>query len=284
MVYNFEHEIGNVKDRYFRYLLGYDLFHDGYILETTALNNGEDIQLVISCERDWAADHGVVGGIPPGRSVPDNRLDDKYRYVITFKDCRFFAREVSHFPDEYLNGRFKDSGRLAAITRQSEKMKRFHHFRIQTHEGYLDVIFSAFAASKLEGEITLPSKVPRIRPFHTAVERYEDIDIEHVREIARTGHDVDRSMALQYLCYINDPAIVKLSIYNLQCDDAYFVEGVIAATYALGQHAGMEALPYLARLFDRKVYPSDLPIARRHVEDAIEKILYRIGNIHGRNP
>jgi hypothetical protein len=277
-MYNFEHEIGNIRDRYLRHLLGFDLFHDGYIFDTTFLNDGKDVQLVISCERDWAVDHGVERGYTSGHHVPDNQFDDKYRYVITFKDCQYFAREVSCFPIEYLNGRFKDSAKLAKVIQRSEKRKRYYHFRIQTHKGCLDMIFSGFAASKMKGEINLPGRIDRIQPFDVAVQRYKDIDVRRVREIAKTEHDTNRYIALQYLCHVNDPAIIELSISNLQRGDVSFFDAAVAAIYALGQHGGIEALPHLTRLFDREVYPSDLPIARLHVEDAIEKILYRAGN------
>lgn len=59
--------------------------------------------------------------------------------------------------------------------------------------------------------------------------------------------------------------------------DAYFCEGAIAAIYALGRHGDIEIIPHLTRLFDRKVYPFHMPEARRHLEDAIEMILYRMG-------
>ncbi len=276
MVYNFANEVDDIKDRYLLHLFGNDLFHDGYIFETTFLNDVRDVQLVISCERDWAVEHDVVGGIPPGKKVPDDRFDDRFRYILIFKDCQYFVREALSFPIEYLNGRFKDSARLAIVKSQSQNRRKYHHLRIQTHNGYLDLIFSGFSASKLAGEIKLPHRVERIRSFAAAIEKYKGMEIEEVRKIARTGEDFYRGLALQYLCHINDPAIIDLSIANVQIDDAYFREGAIAAIYALGKYGNMEVIPHLMRSFDREIYPSHLPIARRHVEDAIEMILHRL--------
>lgn len=165
MVYNFEHEVSDIRDHYLLHLISQNLFHDGYIFEIKFLNGGKDVRLVVSCERDWAAEHGVIGSIPPGKTVPDDRFDDRFRYVLTFKDCRYFVRETSSFPLEYLNGRFKDSARLAIVKSPSKNRRRYHHLRIQTHGGYLDIIFSDFSATKLQGEIKLPHRIDQIRPF-----------------------------------------------------------------------------------------------------------------------
>jgi|GEM_PF-6130685 len=54
-MFNFEHEIDNIKDRYLRYFFAWDYFHDGTIHNIEIINDN-DIELIITSNRDWEED------------------------------------------------------------------------------------------------------------------------------------------------------------------------------------------------------------------------------------
>jgi hypothetical protein len=48
---NFENEIYPVKDRYLRYIFGWDFFHDGFIHSISSIDD-ENLEIKISSYRD----------------------------------------------------------------------------------------------------------------------------------------------------------------------------------------------------------------------------------------
>lgn len=273
-MFNFEHEVCNIRDRYLRYFMAFDYFHDGIIQRIEFSNECLGVQLTLSCERGpeaayrlWENGHKLV-----------KKKDDRCKYHLTFQDSCYFVCEPGDPspPLEFLNARFKDSARLAVINREAKR--RYYHLRIQVTEGYIDLIFSRFAIRRAEGKITLPKKIRRLKPFYNAMERFEGVHIKRVRQLAECGESLERALALQYLGLTGDKDSLPIAKSSLMSKE----HGVIvAAVYAIGRLGDLSHLPALLTFTDRHDegdHMLRLPIARRHVQDAVEHILFRAGN------
>lgn len=272
-MHNFEHEVDNIEDRYLRYFVAADYFHDGVVQEARFVNDGRDLELTVSCEREWRQDwreHWSQDGRMSQEAL-DHEFDAKYMYRLRFRDCYHYCSELIYSQPEYISGRFKNSVRVAQA--QQATGKRHLHLRIQYADGgYADVIFRRFSISRAEGEICLPPRVPSLVPFWIAGRICRGLSAEELRERAASGDWLQKSCAIERLACIGDRTCVPFALAGLESDD----EDVrIASVYALGVHGDATALPQLAALWRT----ADYPIARRHIQDAIEKILYRRGAV-----
>lgn len=211
---NFEHEIEDIRDRYLRYFFGYDYFHDGVIHNIEVLND-TDIELTISCFREWEQDlhNKQILLTEEGNDFKQHISDDQYKYKCTFKDCRYFNTEIIENGYIYLNGRFKDSVIVRKINKGN---KRFLHYRIQTTGGYIDIVFSKFQIKRVLGKINIPNRVSNITIFEHIRRKYENTNIETIRNTAEFGDDIDKMFAISYLGYVKDCSALELSIKALQ--------------------------------------------------------------------
>lgn len=252
-MYNFEHEVCNITNRFLRWYFGTDYFHDGSIHKIQAVE--EDLIINISSYREWENDYTI--------NQECNAFDEKYMYKCTFRDCRYYLCEIEDNGLIYLNGRFKDSALLHHINKISGK--RNYHLRIQTTGGYIDIIFSDFKIERNIGSITLPQKVPNIKLYERVKEKFHNIDIGEIRRIAKQSNSIERMFAIEYLGAIKDEQIIDISLNNLDEEDAE-----ISAVWALGILAEKEFLPNLY-----KKWGIEKGLFKRHIQDAIEKILER---------
>lgn len=252
-MYNFEHEVCNSTNRLLRWYFGYDYFHDGLIHEMRTFE--EDLIINISSYREWENDCTF--------NQQCNSFDEKYMYKCTFRNCRYYLCELEDNGLIYLNGRFKDSVLLHHINKISGK--RNYHLRIQTTGGYVDIIFSDFNIEKNVGNITLPKRVPNIKLHERVKEKFCNMYIDEIRRIARQSNSIERMFAIEYLGAIKDEQIIDISLYNLDEEDAE-----ISAVWALGILAEKEILPNLY-----KKWGMEKGLFKRHIQDAIEKILER---------
>lgn len=252
-MFNFEHEIESIKDRYLTYFFAYDYFHDGGIHSIEFCDHKDALKLLISCEREWAQDNN-----------PDiDRFDDKYLYNVYFERCMYFNSEINGPFQEYINGRFKKSAKLEELSLKTKR--RLYHLRIQVSGGFIDIIFSRFSIKKVSGEeIKIPSRIG-FNPFETLNKKFKNLSIEQVRDIASKGDWFDSYCALQYLALVEDKDSVSIALNELQREDEFIQ---IAAIYALGKLGDKEVLPVLVDLWLKETHP----IFRRHIQDAIEHL------------
>lgn len=263
---NFEHEISDIKDRNLRYFFAYDYFHDGTIHNIQIVDD-KSIEITITCYREWEDNYNLGKGFSSSAEgyvdFRSHLFDDKYRYICYFEDCKYYNSEILENGYVFLNGRFKDSAKVRELNNSSRK--RYLHFRIQATGGYIDIIFSKFQVRKATGEVRIPKQVSNITLFEHVTKKFNKVDIENIRELARTGDDIDKLFALQYLGYINDPLAVGLAINALKEEDAR-----IASFWILGNYGDTDIVPIL---FNE--WSSAEGLLKRHAQDAIEKIVYR---------
>jgi hypothetical protein len=264
-MFNFEHEVLGQKNRYLRYFIVADYFHDGVVHKINFLQEYEELELVISCEREWAADFQLQDGYTCDNPALEHKFDDKYMYKLHFTQSKYFHMEVNETGLEYLNGRFKDSAKLRSIS-QSDKRRLYNHLRIQLSGGYLDLVFSGFEINKKECEIRIPRRIEKTIPFSTVIQKFHKQSVSSIREAALTGDWFERYFAIQYLTYINDPELIDIALKGISGNDS---EVALASVFALGKLGRHKVLPVLLDLWLRE----DHPMYKRHIQDAIEKVV-----------
>lgn len=233
-----------------------DYFHDSIIHKITISDKGRFVVIELSCEREWL-----------GQEREKCIFDSRYLYKLTFENARHieYRRDNVGEMAEYINGRFKISAELNQIVLQTRK--KFHHLRIQLADGFLDLIFNKFTIEKAEGEIKLPPRIKLEWHFDWVKERFGDKDVDEIRSIAECGEFPLRGYALEYLWLIKDNYCCNLAIKALDDEDAW-----INAVFILGEIGSINEVPLLMKIINRIGYE---PIIFRHINDSIEKILFR---------
>jgi hypothetical protein len=253
-MYNYEHEMKEIKDRFLKNFIFYDYFHDSLITKLSILDEGKLVQLELSCEREW-----------PSHDWTQFADDMNYIYILSFMNCTYIEYDRSDIGTfaEYLNGRFKDSAKLREINLHSKKKN--YHLRIQLADGYIDLIFNKFLVEKLTGNIELPKRIPLEWHFDWVKSKFIGKSIDDIRHIASTGEFPLRSFALEYLWVLNDEYTYDLAINALSDEDAS-----IPAVFIIGEIGTFQDIGNISRISNEKNVRS---IEKRHIKDAIEKIL-----------
>lgn len=159
-MYNGENEITRPNDKYMKYYLWNDYFHDSKI-KTIEINNSKKkdsnwpnqvalaIESCIDMDMEWDKLNGT--DIEKKAYLINNK--EKYMYNLYFDDCKYFNYEKSMKVNEYINGRFKDTALLQKIKKATGKA--YYNFRIATDDGYIDIIFAKFKIKKTMGRINI---------------------------------------------------------------------------------------------------------------------------------
>jgi len=269
-MWNFKHEVLDSSDKNIRFFLYNDFFHDGRI-HSISLNDN-DVELVISCEREWANDFNLKeNGYHPDSEAYKFQYSDKYKYRLTFFDCRYFIVESEKNDFEFINGRFKQSAKLLEVAK-SDKRKKYHHYRIQLNEGgFIDLIFNRFAIKNGIKPIHLERMMHRKRVFEFAKNQFETWSLESVFQVAKIGDDLDRAAALNYMNCLNESKgleIAKDIVSKSNHDDE---ELLISSIYTIGLWGNQTDLESLKSLY----FEQTKSIEKRHILDNIEKIEFR---------
>lgn len=272
-MYNFEHEVGYINNQTLDYFIGNDYFHDGAIHNIKFIGEDEEdkVEVVISCHKEWEADYNLENGygFKSERFLGyDQQFNEKYLYKLTFLDCKLFESHVSDYGIVYLNGRFKQSAVLQQIA--TSERKNYFHLRIQLTGGYLDIIFADFNIEKVIGDVKMPKDDIDIIPFARAINKFEGVPLEEVRNICVNGDLWDRYFAIQYLCAINDSFVLNIAMKALNHEDDDD-EVKLSAIYAIGKYANNDVIPLLFQIW----LESDFDMYKKHIMDNIEKINYR---------
>ncbi|SMC92488.1 hypothetical protein [Sporomusa malonica] len=252
---NYEHETKEIANRYLKYFIFSDYFHDSIILKVAISDNGNQLTIELSCEREWPThDRKYMN-------------DPQYLYKLIFEDCKHveYQRRNTGNVAEYINGRLKKSAKLHYIITETRKIH--YHLRIQLADGFLDLVFRKFTIEKAEGLIELPNRISLRWYFDWVIKKYDDCAIDEVRNIAMSNDSIFKTVALEYLWLMNDDICSDIATRHLSDEDAW-----IAAVFILGEVGSVEVVPRLINLISIREYDS---LAYRHIHDAIEKIIFR---------
>ncbi len=252
---NYEHETKEIADRYLKYFIFSDYFHDSIILNVAISDNGNQLTVELSCEREWPSHDRMYMN------------DPQFIYKLNFEDCKHieYQRYDTARVAEYINGRFKKSAKLHYIVTESKK--RHYHLRIQLADGFLDLVFRKFIIGKSKGLIELPSRISPRWYFDWVLKKYDHYAIDEVRNIALCGEIILKTGALEYLWLMNDDICRDVAIKHLSDEDAW-----IAAVFILGEVGSMKEISQLINSINAREHDS---LAYRHICDAIEKIILR---------
>jgi hypothetical protein len=254
---NYEHETKDIGDRYLKYFIFNDYFHDSIIHNITICDEGKQLIIELSCEREW-----------PSHDWNKYMLDSKYMYKLIFKDCKHIEYQRSNFGKvvEYINGRFKNSAKLFHIG--AETRKKHYHLRIQlAGGGFLDLIFRKIIIEKIEGIIELPYRIALNWHFDWILKKFNNYNVNEIRGIAECGDFPLKTLALEYLWHIRDVTCYDLSIKALNDEDAWIV-----TVFIIGELGNLDIMPLLVETISNTGYES---LTYRHINDAIEKIILR---------
>ena len=253
---NFEHEVKEIRNRLLRYYIYFDYFHDSIIKYIGIDNTNRNVRIQLSCEREWKS-----------CDYDENIRNPEYEYTLYFKDSRYFEyeHESNQEAAEYINGRFKNSTKLADIIKTATK--KYYHLRIQLSNGIIDLIFNGFEIEKAIGSIAVPRPIENRWYFDAIRAKYECKDIDTIRTIAVCGDWIERSETIVYLGMMKDKDSYRCALQGLDDEDIR-----IAAVYVLGELGYIEALEHMIVLLnDSKI---DI-IEKKHIKDSIDKILYK---------
>lgn len=250
---NYEHETDDIRDRYLKQYIYYDYFHDSFL---KSINNKEsELSIILSCEREWP-------------TYDKKYLNDvQFEYILIFKECKYIEieRENPAKSAEFINGRFKLSAKLQWI--KDFPKKKYYHLRIQLADGYIDIIFKDFIITKRQGEVFLPKIFSIDWHFTDIRTKFSNRSIEEVRRLATEGDWLERTNALEYLYLTTDPKVYELALLGLEDIDVR-----IASVYILGELGIYDSIKILVSYLQEA---KDWLIARKHIQDSIEKILYK---------
>ena len=271
-----------------------DYFHDS-IIDTVTLQANNSLKLRLWCEREWSDDcfgtddcriyFGVrrvnIPALAPedgdAARRPEHPAYRNYLYTMTFRKCAICELNVDvnrWWLYEYINGVFKDSFRLHEVVR-SRKRPHFH-FRIQTSRGFIDIIFRKFDIRREVGSFRVRTSRKAYQQFSIARRHYTGQSRAAVLRAMCDKSEITRSFALQYLYLCRDKDLLKYASREVrQCVSRRTFDpnvlNVVTAVYILGKRGHREHLPMLFELSCRYTDP----LFRRHIQDAVERILSR---------
>jgi len=295
-MYNCENEIECPSDKYIKYFLWSDYFHDSKIETIHFCNSkGEKYhrpnQVVITIEscRDIDAEWDRLKGTYDEKKDYISKNRSKYLYNLYFDDCKYFNYEKSLFVNDYINGRFKNSSTLQKIMKNTNKY--YYHFRIGTDDGFLDVVFSKFRIKKSIGRIYIKDievtdyNIAWLQKYNKGNLLMQDGQLDEIKllELLNTGDGEERYFALYYFIMYTKEKIINYArdIMDLGWDNYECAK--IMAIHAIGVQGDKsdeqllikEYFAVEGRLTKQNVCYCSTLLPKRHIMDAIEKIKYR---------
>lgn len=225
-----------------------------------------ELELLVSCEREWVADYKLENGYTIDSYGFDQLFNEKYMYKLTFLSCKLFESHISGYVLEYINARFKETIKLQQIIKLENR--RYFHLRIQFSEGYLDIIFADFKIEKVTGDVIIPQQIINIVPFAQAINKFKGVPLEKIRNLSLNGNWLDRSLSIQYLSEVNDSSVLHVALQALNHEED---EVKLSAIHAIGKHASTDVIPLLLQMW----LASDVDLFKKHIMDNIEKIVFR---------
>lgn len=264
---NYEHEIKCPEDRGILNYLWYDYFHDSTINQIDFDHKKGTVTLTLTCSRDIDKELEKHNGNYEERHLYIEEHLDEFTYLLLFKGVRYFHAERLIMVNDYINGRFKDTALLRKLKAEANQPR--YHFRIQTDDGYLDMVFSGFQIRKKAGRV-----------------KYSAVGIADQAEAASfsnfEGGDFDRFLAMQKLYKMNDTSLLEIARKNMQLVDEN-EDTCLYCAYLLGKCGQASDVPDLLDLYSKiEDYMGDQSYCRcsallpkRNILDALELIQSR---------
>jgi len=264
---NYEHEITCPDNKGIRNYLWYDHFHDSNIVDISFNHRkGLAVMALESCRDIDNMWDKLKGDFDVRRAYIDENIDS-FTYILTFKRAKYFHSERLVMGDDYINGRFKDTAMLKKLI--AENKKQLYHFRIQTNDGFIDVIFSDFTIKKKAGRVKYP--------INEIIRQTNKRFTEDAIKTALNGDDFGRFLAMRELYQENDPMLLDIARKNLWFDDDG--DACLYSAYLLGKLGDTNDIPNLLEIYlkieERPVFRYNAVQPKRIVLDAIELIHYR---------
>jgi len=272
---NFEHEIACPDNKEIKKFLWSDHFHDSTPVDIAFDRWSREVVFTLDCCRDKEEIWGNFKGNDDNYHEYIDSNKDKFIYYLTFKGIRYFHVERLMDCSDYINGRFKDSALLRKL--QAEQSKSLYHFRIQFADGYGDLIFSDFKIRKKQGRVNYASD-----DVLWQTERIIPLDVLAEKNIANTGEDFDRVLAMEKLYQVRDKSLLEIArenfVISVDCEDSLFY-----SAYLLGKLGDKSDIPKLLELYFgiedflmlEETCRCDATLPKRNILDAIEDIEYR---------
>lgn len=264
---NYEHEIECPQNKAILRYLWYDYFHDSTIEQIDFDHKKKNLTLALRCSRDIDKKWKKLKGDDGERRLYINEHLDQFTYILQFAGVRYFHAERLIMRNDYINGRFKDTALLRKL--KAEANQSLYHFRIQTDDGYLDVVFSGFQIRKKAGRV-----------------KYSAVEIADRAEAASfsnfEGGDFERFLAMQKLYKANDISLLEIARKNMQLVDENEDTCLYCASL-LGKCGQVSDVPNLLDLYskiedymgDRSYCRYSTLLPKRNILDAIELIQFR---------
>lgn len=293
-MYNYEHEIEKPINKSIEKFLWNDYFHDSVIEDIAFDYKKNQLMITILSVRDednkWNKLRGSVE--QKRQQLKDNA--DKFRYILYFEKVKHFTFQSAVNWTQYLNGRFKDSANLKIM--KSWDNENLFHFRLQTADGFSDIIFGDFKIRKKIGKVNYnfendmwqSDSIPMGSSYFISeksknqdgyLRKFVDID-EYIQE-AKNGKDFDRFIAMSVLYEKNYDKLLDLARNNLILNSEWLDCSAYAA-YLLGKIGTYEDISklyefhaFLNRMVAKENnFPHNIFIERT-VLDSIEFLNYK---------
>lgn len=259
MSYNFGHEVTVIRNADLRQRFAFDYFHDSLITSISFLEQNS-LGLTFACEREW---RNAKSGMALG-------ADDRFRHEVVFGTCGHIEieREFPQDVAEFINARFKDSIALAQIKKATRR--RHYHLRMELVDGFIDVIFGQF--SMISGTTTkasnAKSRIQKYTPFCLRIPGATD-----TRLVRLANSDDNRAEdAMLTLLDRGDRRALAAARRQISCED---MGAWATAVFIVGQLGSQRDLRLLMA---NCTHTNHSALARRHRDDAVERILNRLND------
>lgn len=266
-MYNGEHEIKFPEDKYLKNYLWYDYFHDSQVKNIDFTKN----TVIIDIEYD-----------------KDNEMVNKKTYTLYFKNCEYFKVELLSMDfNTFINGRFKDTTLLDKV--KNNNKGTFYHYRIETNNGFIDIIFSKFQIKKRNGRIICKDitfydyTLQWLKSYKNGLLFDSDNQLSQSKliNLFHKGDDIEKYFVLDYLSrYTNEPILnYARDILCLEWDD--FELSIILSISVIGRFGNKDDIMLLLDIYNiinkefiiNKMNYYQSFLLRRKILDSIDNIM-----------
>lgn len=277
-MWNFEHEIPCPDNRAIQCYLWYDWFHDSAIKRFDFQE--ADLIVTVQCCRDMDAFFDRHKSWPHERcrEYIHSHLEE-FTYHLRFTRLAYFRTDFAHElnNNDYINGRFKQSALLRRLQAQNPKAR--YHLRIQTANGYMDIVFQDFQIRKGHGRVRYyPVDFHNVGLYTAAPLKYVFAETEETAD-----DDFDRFQEILCMQKEADPRLLEVLRRHAALDMRY-EDSCILSLYLLGKYGDTVDLPLLMRKLEMieseleqtgYVVPTAALLPKRIILDAVEEIQER---------
>jgi len=238
---NYEHEIACPDNKGIHKYLWYDYFECSNINSIHYDHKKGLVTLTLECSYDVGRTWDTLKGDQNTKKEYIREHIDTFTYELNFKGTKYFHTERIILTNDYVNGRFKDTALLRKLAQKTKK--NLYHFRIQTDDGFIDIIFSDFIIRKKAG---------RVKYFIDPIEEIINqcigpLALDDKKRANLNGDDFERFLAMQEFFKTNNSKLIQIARNNLQFDG--YGDSCQYAAYLLGKVGDSSDIPKLLDLY-----------------------------------